>query len=242
MDQKKLLILSLVLGIGALIALIALIIVTVILSGKLESSNNKIVENQDFNLKQFNEIQSKTDIANVSLKQGPQGVQGRQGPAGPTGGNFSGVGPLMCVGQNKVATPTYGKGEPAIVYLDKKQYTPVQYWFLENNENGTVTIKNKFTGNCLTTNKLGDIFSDICRNNGDQQFIWSPNMQLSSVSQQNQCVSIENYERNTTNSNNSYNLSDLSVKRGSNSGNVQRLKLSPCSSSQNLNQTWFAGN
>lgn len=239
MNQQIITYLALALGI---IGIVAAIIVGVVLGGKHQSTNNTIVENQDFNLKQFNEIQSKTDVANVSLKQGPQGVQGRQGPAGPAGGTYSGVGPLMCVGQKKVATPTFGTKEASIVYLDEKQYTPVQYWFLENNDNGTVTVKNKFTGNCLTVNKLGDIYSDTCRNDGNQQFIWSPTMQLSSVSQQNQCVSIENYERNATNSNNSYNLKDMTVKRGSNNGNVQRLKLSPCSSSQNLNQTWFVGN
>lgn len=239
MNEKVITYLALIIG-G--IGMVAVIIVGVVLGGRLQSSNNTIVENQDFNLKQFNEIQSKTDIENVSLKQGPQGVPGRQGPAGPPGGTYSGVGPLMCVGQKKVATPTFGNNEASIVYLDEKHYTPVQYWFLENNDNGTVSIKNKFTGNCLEVNKLGDIFSNPCKDDSNQQFIWGPNMQLSSISQQNQCVSIENYERNTTNSNNSFNLQNMTVKRGSNTGNVQRLKLSPCSSSQNLNQTWFVGN
>ena len=237
--MNTLLIVSLVLG---SIGIISVIIVGVILAGRLESTNNKIDENEELNKKQFDEIQSHTGVANVSLKQGPQGTQGQRGPAGPPGGTFSGVGPLMCVGQKKVATPTNGTTESAIIYLDDKQYTPVQYWFLENNDNGTVSIKNKYTGNCMTTNDLGDIFSAPCRNDGNQQFIWGQNMQLSSVLGQNKCIGIENYERNPSNSNNSYNLSDLSVKRGSNNGNVQRLKLSDCSASQNLNQTWYVGN
>ena len=238
MEQKILVILALVIGI---IGIVSAIIVGVILGGKLESANNTILEQEEFNKKQFNEIQSRTEVAAVSLKMGPQGNQGRQGPAGPAGGVYSGVGPLMCVGMKRVATPTFGTKEASIVYLDEKQHTPVQYWFLENNDNGTVSVKNKFTGNCLTVNDLGDVYSDVCRNDGNQQFIWSPSMQLTSVSQDNKCVSVENYERNSANSNNSYNLNDLTVKRGSNVGNVQRLKLSSCNTGD-LNQTWFVGN
>jgi hypothetical protein len=114
---------------------------------------------------------------------------------------------------------------------------------MQNNPDGSVSIVNKFTGNCMTTDNLGSIYSNTCGTPIPitQKFNWGPNMQLSSASQQNQCISVDNFSRNTSNSNNSYDLDNLSEKKNSNNGTVSQLKLSPCSASQNLDQTWWIG-
>lgn len=240
-DKTKIYLLLAVIFIFAILGFVGFFIT--IKHGGNNNSLQSQINTQEETINQIrNEIQSNNNISNASLKMGPQGVQGPIGPQGSPGGVYSGTGPLMCVGQKKVATPTYGVKESAIVYLDDKQHTPVQYWWMKNNDDGTVSIMNKFSGNCLTTNNLGDIFSDVCTNNPNQKFNWRPNMQLASISQQNQCLGVENYSRNPNNSNNSYNLEDMTVKRGSNNGNVMRLSLKACSASQNLDQTWWIGN
>ena len=231
---------------------IFLVIVTVILvlcviglfimMGSVKGNHYKIVKTVQSNTDNLNKLYSANNTDAANIKRGPQGVQGVQGPEGRTGGVHAAAGPLMNVGEKKVATPTYGTGESAIVYLDEKQYTPVQYWTLKNNDNGSVSVVNKLTGNCLDTNNLGDVFSSPCNNNQSQQFMWSPNMQLSSLGQQNKCISMANYGRTAANSNNNYNLQTLQVQRGTNNGNVKRLQLDSCSSSFNPNQTWFVGN
>lgn len=238
MDDRKILIFLAVIGILALIGFI----IAIKSDSKNKALSEEIITQQEFNKKQFNDIQSASEVSNANTKIGPQGVQGPIGPAGPPGGTNAGVGPLMCVGEKKIATPTYGKGESAIVYLDNKSYTPVQYWTLKNNPNGTVSIINKLTGLCLQNNNLGDVFSNPCNNSNDQQFTWLSNMQLQSANLQNHCLAIEPYSRNSGNSNNSYNFQTLEQKKKSNNGTVNRLRLSPCSSSQNLNQTWWVGN
>lgn len=236
--------LYIILGVLAVLTLLGFI--GFIIAIKTESKNTALLDEvntqQELNKKQFNEIQSANEVSNANIKIGPQGVQGPIGPAGPPGGTYSGVGPLMCVGENKVATPTYGKGEPAIVYLEEKNYTPVQYWSLKNNPNGSVSIINKMSGLCLQNNNLGDIFSKPCDGSNAQQFSYLPNMQLQSSNLQNHCLAIEPFSRNSSNSNNNYNLKTLQVKKGTNNGTVQKLRLSPCSASQNLNQTWWVGN
>jgi len=213
-------------------------------SGQINRMHQQII-NQETNSKNLtNQIKSQNNISNVNIKRGPQGPPGVNGPPGSTGGVHAGAGPLLCVGHNQVATPTFGTKESSIIYLDDKHYTPIQYWTLQNNSDSTVSIINKYTGNCMTTNSLGDIFSDKCSipPTSNQKFNWMPNMQLSSVSQQNQCIAVDNFIRNPNNSNKSYKFDDLSSKQGSNNGNVTKLQLKNCSSSQNLHQTWWVGN
>ena len=67
------------------------------------------------------------------------------------------------------------------------------------------------------------------------------NMQLASSSQNGQCISIEDYNRTPNNSNNSFDMNNLIIQKGSNNGNVKRLKLERCSNSLNPNQTWYIG-
>ena len=178
------------------------------------------------------------------MKRGDQGPPGIQGPPGPTGGVHAGAGPLLCVGQKKVATPTIGTSPYSIIYLDDRRYTPIQYWTMQNNQDGSVSVVNKFTGNCMTTDNLGSVYSDTCGKPVpiNQKFNWNPNMQLSSASQPGFCITIDNFARNTSNSNNSYDLDNLTEKKDSNNGSVSQLKLKQCSSSQNLDQTWWIGN
>jgi len=149
---------------------------------------------------------------------------------------------MINMATKKVCTPTYGKGFSSIVYLDEKHYSPIQYWYLENQSNGTVKVKNKFTNKCLATNNLGDVYNEDCSNNNNQNFTWGPTMQLASSGFPNQCVSIHEFTRNQNNSNNSYNIATLEAVPNSNVGNVLKLKLEPCSASLNPRQTWYVGN
>ena len=231
--------------IGVSVTLVAIICCLIILFTKHSTTQTNIYTiNKDVktNTDSLNKLYSTNNTQNSNLKQGPQGVQGPQGPEGKTGGIHAASGPLMNVGVKKVATPTYGTGESAIVYLDDKHHTPVQYWYLKNNDNGSVSVVNKATNNCLTTNNLNDVFSSPCNYNQSQQFMWGPNMNLASLAQQNKCLSIADYSRTAANSNNNYNLQTLQVQRGTNNGNVKRLQLDSCSASFNPNQTWFVSN
>ena len=240
-DMQKLKNIIKALGIGILILTIVLITVIIILFGKQNNIQKEISKNNQTYLDQFNSLNSKTSVENNLLKMGPQGTQGPQGPQGPPGGTFMASGPIMSMASKKVVTPTFGVNIQAIAYLDDKQYSPIQYWYLENNPNGTVQIKNKFTQKCLNTNNLGDVFNDNCNNQQSQQFMWGQNMQLASVGQQGKCITTDSFTRNDSNSTNSYNLSNLTVQNNSNTGTVSRLKLAPCSSSLNPNQTWYVG-
>ena len=212
--------------------------------GKVNAMSSRVAEQEEKNKNLSAQSTSASQIAATNMKRGDQGPPGIQGPPGPTGGVHAGAGPLLCVGQKKVATPTTGTSPYSIIYLDNRRYTPIQYWTMRNNPDGTVSIVNKFTGNCMTTDNLGSIYSDTCKNPVplNQKFNWGPNMQLSSASKQNYCISVDNFSRNTSNSNNSYDLDNLTEKKDSNNGNVSQLKLAPCSASQNLDQTSWIGN
>lgn len=232
-------------GIG-IIALLGLIgfIMQQANDGKVKAMNNKVAEQEAQNKKLAEQQRSAGSIAATNMKRGDQGPPGIQGPPGPTGGVHAGAGPLLCVGQKKVATPTVGTSQYSIIYLDDRRYTPIQYWTMRNNPDGTVSVVNKFTGNCMTTNNLGDVFSDTCKTPIPltQKFNWGPNMQLSSADKQNFCVTVDNFDMNTSNSNNKYDLNNMTEKKDSNSGTVRQLKLKSCSQSQNLDQTWWIGN
>ena len=232
-----------VIGIMAILGLVAFSM-QMVNDGKMRAMEAQIAESDKKNLDNQNKANSANQIAANNMKRGDQGPPGIQGPAGPTGGVHAGAGPLLCVGQKKVATPTVGTSPYSIIYLDNRRYTPIQYWTMRNNPDGTVSVVNKFTGNCMTTDNLGTVYSDTCRNPVpmNQKFSWGPNMQLSSSAKQNYCVTVDNFARNTSNSNNSFDLDNLTEKRDSNNGTVSQLKLSPCSASQNLDQTWWIGN
>jgi hypothetical protein len=232
-----------VIGIMAILGLVAFSM-QMVNNGKMRAMESQLVESDKKNLDNQNKANSANQLAANNMKRGDQGPPGIQGPPGPTGGVHAGAGPLLCVGQKKVATPTVGTSPYSIIYLDNRRYTPIQYWTMRNNPDGTVSVVNKFTGNCMTTDNLGTVYSDTCRNPVpmNQKFSWGPNMQLSSSAKQNYCVTVDNFARNTSNSNNSFDLDNLTEKRDSNNGTVSQLKLSPCSASQNLDQTWWIGN
>jgi hypothetical protein len=244
-QPNKTVIILVLVGIGFL-ALLGLIgfIMQQTSNGRVNRLDKKITA-QEVEIKDLNaKIKSAGSVSATNMKRGDQGPPGIQGPPGPTGGVHAGAGPLLCVGQKKVATPTVGTSQYSIIYLDDRRYTPIQYWTLRNNPDGTVSVVNKFTGNCMTTNNLGDVFSDTCRTPVPltQKFNWGPNMQLSSADKQNFCVTVDNFDMNTSNSNNKYDLNNMTEKKNSNSGSVNQLKLKSCSQSQNLDQTWWIGN
>lgn len=212
--------------------------------GEVSRVSSTLSENQkkcDMDIQKAN---SDAQSAAMNMKRGEQGPPGIQGPPGPTGGVHAAAGPLLCVGQKKVATPTTGTSPFSIIYLDDRRYTPIQYWTLRNNPDGTVSVVNKFTGNCMTagTNTM-DIYSETCSDSPTQKFVWGPNMQLSPVSQSTQCLSVDtNFAMNNNNSNNKFDLDNLTVKENSNNGSIIKLQLMECSKSQNLDQTWWVGN
>jgi len=212
---------------------------------KFNRMNEQAQENTRKQNSSIDELSRKLQTMGTSggASRGPQGVRGPPGPQGVPGGFYSASGPILNMATKKVGTPTFGNGFASIVYLDDKRYSPIQYWYLENQSNGTVKVKNKFTAKCLTANNLGDVYSDNCSSdNNSQNFTWGPSMQLSSSSFPNQCVSIQQFERNNNNSNDSYNYDNLQAKPRSNTGTVQKMKLEACSSSLNPNQTWYIGN
>lgn len=212
--------------------------------GDVDRMNSDMSKNQkkcDMDIQKAN---SDAQLAAMNMKRGEQGPPGIQGPPGPTGGVHAAAGPLLCVGQKKVATPTTGTSPFSIIYLDDRRYTPIQYWTLRNNPDGTVSVVNKFTGNCMTAGtNTKDIYSDTCSDSPTQKFVWGPNMQLSPVSQSTQCLSVDtNFAMNNNNSNNKFDLDNLTAKENSNNGSIIKLKLMECSKSQNLDQTWWVGN
>lgn len=204
---------------------------------QIDTNNNDF----DARLKKLEEIKLNSGAAGSALARGPQGVRGPAGPQGPAGGFYTASGPLINMSNKKVATPTSGKGGPSIVYLDDKHYSPIQYWFLENNTDGTVKVRNKFTDYCLTVNNLGDVFSDVCdKTNPNQNFNWQRNMQLSTPSFANQCVAISDFTRSNY-ENNNYNYESLKAENKQATGVAQKLKLEACSASLNPKQTWYVG-
>lgn len=230
-------------GIIALLGLIAFIMQQTN-DGKVKAMNSKVAQQEAQNKKLAEQQRSANSIAATNMKRGDQGPPGIQGPPGPTGGVHAGAGPLLCVGQRKVATPTVGTSDAAIIYLDERRYTPIQYWTLRNNPDGTVSVVNKFTDNCMTTNNLKDVFSDKCKKPVplNQKFNWKPNMQLSSADIQNFCVSVDNKYPMSDNNNNRFDLDNNSEKPNSNKGTVSKLILKQCGETNDLNQTWWIGN
>jgi hypothetical protein len=230
-------------GIMAILGFVTFIIQQV-KNGEISAIEQQVQTSNTQNTEKLNKLNSANQIQSTNMKRGDQGPPGIQGPPGPTGGVHAGAGPLLCVGQKKVATPTVGTSQYSIIYLDDRRYTPIQYWTMRNNTDGTVSVVNKFTGNCMTTNNLGDVFSDTCKTPTPltQKFNWGPNMQLSSADKQNFCVTVDQLSLNTSNSNNKFDLNNMTEKKDSNNGTVTQLKLRACSQSQNLDQTWWVGN
>ena len=212
--------------------------------GTLDQMNNRVAKQEEKNKSLSAQSNSASSIAATNMKRGDQGPPGIQGPPGPTGGVHAGAGPLLCVGQRKVATPTVGKSSVSIIYLDDRRYTPIQYWTMRNNPDGTVSVVNKFTGNCMTSNNLGDVFSDTCQTPVPltQKFNWGPNMQLTSADRVGYCVAVNDdlFKMDDSNSMNKYDLDNMTEKPGSNKGTVSQLKLLQCGPSPN--QTWWIGN
>lgn len=244
-QPNKTVIIVVLVGIG-LMAALGLIgfIMQQVNDGKVNAMSSRVAAQEQQNKNLVAKQNSAGSIAATNMKRGDQGPPGIQGPPGPTGGVHAGAGPLLCVGQRKVATPTVGKSSVSIIYLDDRRYTPIQYWTMRNNPDGTVSVVNKFTGNCMTSNNLGDVFSDTCQTPVPltQKFNWGPNMQLSSADRVGYCVAVNDdlFKMDDSNSMNKYDLDNMTEKPGSNKGTVSQLKLLQCGPSPN--QTWWIGN
>ncbi len=227
-----------------IIAVLSIIIGFVALD-KANTNNQNSVSKSDF--EQFKDSIGRVISSQAqSMNTGTRGLQGPRGPAGPQGPpgmSYSAGGQLLNMATKTVATPTAGKGLQSIVYLDNKNNSPMQYWFLENNPDGTVSVKNKYSNRCLNTDGGDNVFSDVCRgNNNNQKFIWNSQMQLVSSGQNGKCMSIQNFTRNSGNSTNNLDPTTGQALRNTNNGNVRRIALDTCSASLNPNQTWFVGN
>lgn len=212
--------------------------------GKVNKMNERVEAQEEQNKKLTAGKNSADSIAATNMKRGDQGPPGIQGPPGPTGGVHAAAGPLLCVGQKKVATPTVGVSDASIIYLDDRRYTPIQYWTLRNNPDGTVSVVNKFTGNCMTTNSLNAVYSDTCKIPvpSTQKFNWKPNMQLSSVETPNFCVSVDSKFQMSNENMNRYNLDNMTEEDNTNKGTVSKLLLKKCEEVNDVNQTWWVGN
>lgn len=245
LTKKDKIFIGVLVGIG-IIALIGLIgfIMQQANDGKVNAMNQKVTAQEKENKKLAEQQRSAGSIAATNMKRGDQGPPGIQGPPGPTGGVHAAAGPLLCVGQRKVATPTVGISDASIIYLDDRRYTPIQYWTLRNNPDGTVSVVNKFTGNCMTTNNSNAVFSDKCKNPLplNQKFNWGPNMQLSSAEIQNFCVSVDSKYPMSNENMNRYDLDNMTEKPDSNKGVVSKLLLKKCGDTNDANQTWWVGN
>jgi len=232
-------------GIGVIALVIAFVVMGIAISGQNRLKINEETDDRrslvvDNRLAKLESL--KLDSPNATMARGPPGIRGPQGPAGPPGGFYTASGPLINMSNKKVGTPTFGSAEASIIYLDDKNYSPIQYWFLENQKGGGVKIRNKFSDLCLTANSLGDIYSETCSDtNNNQLFNWGRNMQFQSQSFANQCIGLQDFTRSNSNSNNSYNYNNLEVAPNTNVGTVQKLKLEACSASLNPKQTWYVG-
>ena len=224
---------------------IAGIIIGAIAISKGTSNNENNVSKKDFDDFKTS-IQTVISSQEQSMNTGTRGLQGPRGPSGPQGPpgmSYSAGGQLLNMATKTVATPTAGKGLQSIVYLDNKNNSPMQYWFLENNPDGTVSVKNKYSNRCLNTDGGNNVFSDVCRgNNNNQKFIWNSQMQLVSSGQNGRCMSIQNFTRNSGNSTNNLDATTGQALQNTNNGNVRRIALDTCSASLNPNQTWLVGN
>lgn len=231
-------------GIILAIAIVSGIIAFIALN---KSNSSSDIQKLQKNMDDFKESIEKVVVSQAqALNTGTRGLQGPRGPVGPQGPpgmSYSAAGQLLNMATKTVATPTAGKGLESIVYLDGKNNSPLQYWFLENNPDGTVIVKNKYSERCLNTDGGGNIFSDICKNDDNKQkFIWNSQMQLVSRGQNGKCMTIQEFTRNNGNSQN--NLDPLTGQplTNTNNGNVKKISLDACSTSINPNQTWFVGN
>jgi hypothetical protein len=231
------------------IVIVLLIAIVGIIIGFIALNKSNSSSEIDKLQKDFDEF--KTSIGNLISKQaqslntgtrGLQGPRGPSGPQGPPGMSYSAAGQLLNMSTKTVATPTAGKGLQSIVYLDNKNNSPMQYWFLENNPDGTVSVKNKYSERCLNTDGGNNVFSDVCNNNNTQKFVWNSQMQLLSKGQNGKCMTIQDFSRNTGNSTNNLDPTTGQALANTNNGNVKRVALDVCSSSLNPNQTWFVGN
>jgi hypothetical protein len=227
----------------ALISICAGIISIIAISKSGSSSEiNKLQKNFDeFTTSIQNVVASQAQSLNTGTR-GFQGPRGPSGPQGPPGMSYSAAGQLLNMATKTVATPTAGKGLQSIVYLDNKNNSPIQYWFLENNPDGTVSVKNKYSNHCLNTDGGNNVFSDVCKNDNSQKFVWNSQMQLVSNGQGGKCMTIQEFSRNTGNSTNNLDPTTGQALKNTNNGNVKRVALDACSSSLNPNQTWFVGN
>jgi len=242
MELTTILIIGIV--IVALISISAGIISVVAISKSNQSSEIDKLQTDFTNFKTSVEklVVSQAQSLNTGTR-GLQGPRGPVGPQGPPGMGYSAAGQLLNMATKTVATPTAGKDLQSIVYLDNKNYSPIQYWFLENNGDSTVKIKNKKTDFCLESDTNNQIYSAVCnKDKNEQNFIWNQNMQLESKSNGNKCISIQpNFQRGAGLSNESLDPTTGSAVRGSNQGSVNKIILDTCSSSINPNQTWFVG-
>ena len=221
---------------------LALSIIALSKKGTTEKNNNDIQDKFD---KFTKSIEAMVSTQAQSLNSGTRGLQGPRGPSGPQGPpgmSYSAAGQLLNMAMKTVATPTAGKGLQSIIYLDNKNNSPMQYWFLENNLDGTVSVKNKYSDRCLNTDGGNNVFSDVCRDDNNQKFVWNSQMQLLSKGQNGKCMSIQDFSRNTGNSSNNLDPTTGQAVANTNNGNVKRVALDTCSSSLNPNQTWFVGN
>jgi len=242
METSTILIIGIV--IVALISISAGIISVVAISKSNQSSEITQLK-KDFD--EFTTSIGKVVVSQAqSLNTGTRGLQGPRGPSGPQGPpgmSYSAAGQLLNMATKTVATPTAGRGSQSIVYLDNKNYSPVQYWFLENNTDGSVTVKNKMAGTCLDTDTNNNVFSASCDDKIiTQKFDWNGNLQLVSKGQNGKCMAMQpNFSRNDGNSNESLDPTTGNPIKGTKFGNVNRIALDTCSSSINPNQTWFVG-
>jgi len=236
-------ILIIVVVILALIAIVGIIVAFVALN---KSNSSSEVQQLQKDIDEFKTSVEKLVVSQAqSLNTGTRGLQGPRGPSGPQGPpgmSYSAAGQLLNMATKTVATPTAGKGLESIVYLDNKNNSPLQYWFLENNPDGTVSVKNKYSERCLNTDGGNNVFSDICKNDNTQKFVWNSQMQLVSHGQNGKCMTIQDFSRNTGNSTNNLDPTTGQALSNTNNGNVKRVALDTCSSSINPNQTWFVGN
>jgi cytoskeletal protein RodZ len=236
-------ILIIVVVILALIAIVGIIVAFVALN---KSNSSSEVQQLQKDIDEFKTSVEKLVVSQAqALNTGTRGLQGPRGPSGPQGPpgmSYSAAGQLLNMATKTVATPTAGKGLQSIVYLDNKNNSPLQYWFLENNPDGTVSVKNKYSERCLNTDGGGHVFSDVCKNDNTQKFVWNSQMQLVSSGQNGKCMTIQEFSRNTGNSTNNLDPTTGQALENTNNGNVKRIALDTCSTSINPNQTWFVGN
>jgi len=241
--SKALLIVVIISFIFALLGLI-LGIVGASKIGKVSENSNDI----EINTKDLedirNDIDKKFDALASDLtgtKIGPRGGVGPQGPQGPPGGLYSGSGHLIQTKSKKAANIVAGKGEPSIIYVDKKSFAPNQYWFLENKQGGSVPtmIKNKFTSFCLEGNgKTDNVFSNVCNeNNGNQRFEWNNFGQLRLGGTQ-KCLTTKAFQLKGYSNDRIENTQKVS---NANAGTVDKVALEPCSNFYDESQAWYFG-